>query len=205
MVTIQTNATELIDKLGAIASKQMPFVMAQTLSGLAFDVRDIETAGLDRYFKIRTNWSKRSLKAVRAEKRDYPDQSSIVGIRDKIMALNVTGGSRTSDSGTVAAPGSETRKLLNPGKETLNAPRFPNRVLSSKKTFYGNRPFLLQTKSNKKFVAVRTSKERKPLEILYTLKDNVQIDQNWPFVDNAREIVRSNYAEKFSKNLSKAL
>jgi hypothetical protein len=205
MVTIQTNATELIDKLAAIASKQMPFVMAQTLSGLAWDVRDGETSELDRYFKTRTTWTKKSLKVIRAEKRDYPDQSAIVGVRDEILALNITGGQRTSDSGTVAAPGSDTRKLLNPGKETLNAPRFPNKVINSKKTYYGNRPFFLQGKGNKNFIAVRITTKRKPLEILYTLKKSVQVDQNWPFVDNAREIVRSNYAEKFSKNLSKAL
>lgn len=205
MINIETSAPELSDKIAALISKQMPFVTAVTLSGLAFDVRDMETRGLDRYFKIRTNWTKRTLKAIRAEKSDYPKCESIVGVRDPIMALNITGGQRTSDSGSVAAPAGNTRKLLNPGRETLGPTKFPNRVLTSKKTYYGNRPFVLNTRSNKQFVAVRTTNKKNPLEILYTLKESVKIDNNWPFVDNAREIVRNNYSEKFKINLEKAL
>ena len=204
MINIETSAPELSDKIAALISKQMPFVTAVTLSGLAFDVRDMETRGLDRYFKIRTNWTKRTLKAIRAEKSDYPKCESIVGVRDPIMALNITGGQRTSDSGKVAAPASNTRKLLNPGRETLPPTKFPNRILS-KNTYYGNRPFVLKTRSNNYFVAVRTTKKKNPLEVLYTIKDSVKIEKNWPFVDNAREIVSNNYSEKFKINLEKAL
>lgn len=205
MITIQTSAPELTDKISALISKQMPFVTALTLTGLAFDVRDEETKGLERYFKIRTNWTKKTLKVIKAKKNDYPEAFSIVGVRDKIMALNITGGTRENESGLLAVPDNESRKLLNPGIETLGPPKFPKRIINSKKTYYGNRPFYLKTKNNQEFIAVRTTKKRTPLDFIYKFKQRVKIDEKWPFIENARKIVKENYSEKFKRNLERAL
>lgn len=224
IVNVETNAEELSQKLSAIISNQMPYVMAKTLTALAFDVRDIESRGLDRYFEIRTAWTRKSLKVVRAEKNDYPNSEAIVGVRDKVLAKNITGGER---EGSSAIPGFNTRSLLNPGLKTLGPRFFPGRLIqtgdktekgtrrkaSSKfksATKYGNAPFMFTSKrgssAGEKVIAVRRSKKRLPIDILYVLTNKQpKLDKSWPFVENAQSIVNKNYAAKFTKNLTEAL
>lgn len=205
-VRIEENSVDVINRLSAMSTNQLPFVMAKTLTGLAFDVRDIETQGLKRYFKQRTKWTNRSIKVVRAEKRDYPDQSAIVGVRDKVLALNITGGTKEGPQGI---PGPDARKVLNPAKETLGPPRFPGRVIGKKVKKFGNKAFVFTSKKGrtvgKTVVAVRRTKQRTPIDTLYTLTDKVQLKKKWPMVENARKIVKERYSDKLRRNLISAL
>lgn len=202
-IKIDTNAAALSDRLAAIASGQMPFVMAQTLTQMAQMARKAQKDRLGEYFKQRTNWSKTGLKVIRAEKKDFPNPFAIVGVRDKIMALNITGGDRGSTgSGSVAVPNQESRKFLNSSNETLGPPRFPGRIV--KRKFNQNKPFIIDNGSKSRMV-IRTSNERYPLLTLYIFKDKVRIDKNWPLVENVNRQLSSIYSETFSENLKKAL
>lgn len=213
-INVNSNAQDLADKLTAIAGNQMAFVMSKTLTGLANDVRTEETKGLERYFEVRTRWTKRSIKTIRAEKRDYPNSFSIVGVRDKILAKNITGGVR-DDSGAV--PGNKARSILNPGKKTLGPKYFPGRIVKNtrrRKSKNGSdakpKPFKFKSTkgktAGKEVIAIRRSKKRLPLDLLYVLgNDDINIRKTWPFVDNAKRIVNKNYAKKFRRNLSQAL
>lgn len=205
-IRVRDNSRQLIDKLAAFASGQLPFAMAQTLSQVAYEVRDQEKNNLDRYFKLRTRWSRNSIKVVRAEKKDFPAQKAIVGIRDKVLALNITGGTRKNESGgNVAIPSASGRSVLNPGKETLGPARFPGKVIRQRRKYGGSRPFLMKSKSGDEVVAIRTGQKRTPLTVLYRFKKSANVKKKWPFVRNAQIIVRREYKKKLSYNISKAI
>lgn len=202
-IDIETNSADLIDKITSLVSKQLPFVTAKTLTGLAYDVRDEESKKIDQLFDVKTRWTNRSIKAVRAEKSHYPRSFSVVGIRDKVLAKNITGGTLDSSGGAFGVPGKETRDILNPGKRTLGPPRFPGRIL--KKKVFGNKPFIIKTRAGKEAIAVRETKRRKPIQILYTFKKSIKFQKRWSFLENAKRIVQQNYAKKFNRNLTLAL
>lgn len=197
--------TSGVDKLTAVISGQYPFVLAQTLSGLAYDLRDQEKGKLGKYFNLRTKWSMSSMQVVRADKKMQPIEAQL-GIRDEILALSATGGTRKPEKGSnVAVPGKEARKILNPGAETLGPKYFPSKITKKKK--YGAFTFVAKKgkSAGKTVIAQRTTDKRTPLRILYTFQPSVQIKKQWPLVEHSQSLVASTYAEKFQKNLQKAL
>lgn len=203
MIRITTNAAELSDQLSAVISKQLAFVTAKSLTDIAHEVRKEETDKLPQYFNIRTNWSKRTLKVIRAEKRDFPNAYAILGVRDKVMALNVTGGQRKPESGgSMGVPNEESRSFLNPSNKTLGPAKRAGRIANKK--FGGNKPFII-SKPGKERMVIRTGKKQYPLLTLYEFKRDVKINETWPLINNTSSIVKSIYAKRFSENLNKAL
>lgn len=203
MISITTNAADVSDKLSAFISNQLAFITAKTLTDVAHEVRKEETAKLGQYFKIRTSWSKRTLKVVRAEKRDFPNAYSILGVRDKVMALNVTGGQRKPESGgSMGVPNEKSRSFLNPANKTLGPARRAGRIANKK--YGGNKPFII-SKNGKERMVIRTTKKQYPILTLYKFKDTVKIDENWPLISNTSILVKSIYAKRFRDNLNKAL
>jgi len=217
-IKITTNADSLVSMFNGLITKQLPFAMAKTLTGLAFDVRDEETAKLDRYFKVRTKWTKKTLKAIAARKGDFPHQFSIIGVRDKIMALNVTGGEREGG----ALPGAKARDILNPGSKTLGPAYFPGKLIQvGDTTDKGKRGKRIKGAGKRKafvfkstkgatagldVIGVRRTDKRTPIDILYIFNKNpIHVKQHWPLVDNTRKIVSRNYADKLRKNIDYAL
>lgn len=226
-IKVTSNVNDLLLKLGAFATKQLPFVLAKTFTGLAYDVRDATKKSLPQHFKIRTPWTNNSIKVVPATKQQYPHTVAIVGVRDKILAKNITGGQRDGNS---AVPGARAREILNPTNKTLGPRFFPGKILQSinpgdatdkgKRTMvrrklqsrskYKNKPFVFTStkgpSAGEQVIAVRRSVKRLPIDILYVLGNRpVQIKERWPFVDIARAVVKQNYSYQLAKNMDQAM
>lgn len=219
--TIETNAIDAKHFLDRLARDQLPFAMSRTVNRLAYDIKDIEQGRLDDYFDIRTNWlTKRgAMPVIPSRKTQYPNIYSVLGVKDEIAALAVTGGERPKSMGEMAVPFSDSgdglsaRSILNPGRETLTKKTWPSRIVkknSRKATKRRGRarkakPFYLETSGGKRFVAVRKEGKRYPLRILYGFKSDVTIPQSWPLIENAQGYVLKKYDVFLTEEITKAI
>ncbi len=220
-VSIKTNAIDAKHFYDSLSRTQLPFAMSRAVNRLAWDVRDREQDKLEKYFNLRTNWltKKGAMPVVRSHKNQYPNIHAVVGVKDEVAALAVTGGEKSAIGGQMAVPLSDVgkdvtaRSILNPGKETLPKSKWPSNIVKeNKKTRRRRRgralkpkPFYMKSKTGKRFVALRTSVSHFPIQFLYTFKDRVDVNQTWPLVENAAEFVEHRYGHYLSQEIEKAV
>lgn len=214
--TVTTNAIEARHFFESLERNQLPFAISRAINRLAWDVRDQEQGNLDQYFEIRTNWLKKrgAMPVVPSKKNQHPDIFAILGVKDDVAALAITGGQRT---GAMAVPFSDAggdvsaRSILNPGKETLPPTKWPNRIVKKATTTkrrgrgLAPKPFYMKTNAGRTVVALRSSVSRYPLKFLYGFKDVVDVPKSWPLVENTQAFVGSHYAPYLSDELKKAV
>lgn len=239
-ITISTNAIDAKHWADMLSRTQLPYAMSVAVNSLAFDVRDDEQGKLDKYFEIRTPWLKKkgAMPVVRSNKKQMPDIHAILGVKDKVAALAILGGTKKAKSGAMAVPmsnagdGASTREILNPGTQTLGPKTWPTRLLKTavKKKRTVNRtgsvllnkdpaPFVMETKSGKKFVAKRKAKDgyywhghgrintsqKAKLTILYEFKKTVEIKKQWPLVENVGAFVGKHYDDYLTRAINRAV
>jgi hypothetical protein len=210
-IKISTNALDLRSKLIALATKQYPFALAKTLTNLAKDIQAQEKQHIPQIFEVRTKWSLNTIKVIPARKQDFPAPYAILGVRDKVMALNITGG--TDSSSNLSIPGSKSvRAKLNPSNKTLGPAYFPSRLLGKGgkpkklKNYGGNRAFMMNIKkTGQRAVAVRTSDDRLPLEILYLFTKSKKTPRRWNLYERSKRYVNRNYRSLLAKNVNEAI
>ena len=205
MVTIKisTNSKKLENKFFALITKQYPFALAKTLTGLAYDVRQDAINKSDKYFDIKTTFFKnRGVRIKKANKRDI-EMYSEVGVTTDILAKNITGGTQ---SGNETVPGRFGRKILNPSKRVLNAPRWAGKILRKKRPIAGNKnkAFVIK-RGTQKIIAIRKTKDRYPLDILYKTRSKIKFKKRYPFELNARILVNRTYIKKLNANIRQAI
>jgi hypothetical protein len=209
-IQIKTGAVKLNKIMTSLEADQLPFAMARTLSGLAYEGRDRNRKMLDRYFKLRTKWVTRTFAVTRAEKKDFPHQEARLSVRDRIMALAATGGTRKPASGDdMAIPVEGARPKINPRNETLGPRYFPGRIVKKRKGSYSGRvrkakPFYIKL-GGKMAVARRRGAERYPLDILYIFKKQADVPQQWPLIRHTERMVRRMYGPRLRKELNRAV
>lgn len=221
MIEIKTDAKELRRFLSQAVRKQIPFATSRAINGIAYDAKDREQAKLGQYFKIRTKWlTKRgAMPVVRSDKKQYPDIHAILGVKDEVAALNITGGKRQSAQSSMAVPlssdipglGKTTRQTLNPGAETLTKKTWPSKIVKKPAKTRRNRkgkkptPFFLQSGAGKGGVFIRKGDGTRDIKALYLFKSSVTIRKTWPLVSNVRAFVAGAYTKRFNKELENAL
>lgn len=91
-ITVKTNASLVARRLGSLERRQMPFVMAKTLTRLAQLGRDNVKRRVSRTFKIRSRGILSSgFQIDRAEKRDWPKVTAAVGAKERFWVEHETG------------------------------------------------------------------------------------------------------------------
>lgn len=222
-ISIKTNAIEAKHFYNTLARSQLPFAISKAINRLAWDIRDDEQKSLDKYFELRTNWlTKRgAMPVIPSKKKQYPDIHAIIGVKDEVAAMAVTGGEKKSASSSMAVPLSNAggnvsaRSILNPGRETLPKSKWPSKIVKdANKTqrrrrggagFRKPKAFYLQTKTGRTFVALRTTASSFPIKFLYEFKDSVTIPKSWPLVANASRYVGSKYDDFLQQEIDKAV
>lgn len=214
---ITTNAAEARHWFDMLSRDQLPFATSSAINKLAWDIRDAELSSMENYFEIRTSWlTKRgALPVIRSDKRQFPDIHAILGVKDDVAAMSITGGVRKASSGQMAVPfsnagdGNSSRSILNPGKETLPKSKWPSTIVkakSKKKRRKSAKPMPFYIKSGtRSFVALRSSSSHGALKFLYEFKDRVNIKKTWPLVHNAEQFISDNYDTYLSKAIDRAV
>lgn len=194
--------------------KQTKFAVAKALTQTAFQARNQARDDYQKKFTVRTNFPIKGIRAKPANKKDDPIQAEVFSI-DWYLADHETGQSRVAPKS-----GLRTFEIPNVVRELTGTPenkRIPkkykaqtivDKIDSGRRptSIAGNSPFLIRRggRSNKRrlFVAVRTSKKRLPIRILYVLQpDNVRIKKNEWFFPAVNKV----YRDQFPKNYEKAL
>lgn len=221
-MSINTNAIEARHFWDSLSRDQLPFGISRAINGLTFDIRDRELEKTGRYFDIRTRrmQSKYAMPAIPSHKKQFPNIHGVIGVRDEVAALNITGGVRRPEgSDDMAVPFSDAgnslsaRSILNPGRETLPKSKWPSNIVKANKraaTRRGGRalkpkPFYLKAKSGRRFVALRSSVSRLPLTFLYEFKKMAVINPTWPLVLNAERYVSAHYDDYLTRALDRAV
>lgn len=214
---IQTNAIEAKHFFDSLERSQLPFAISRAINRLAWDVRDAEQGKLDKYFEIRTNWltKKGAMPVVASKKAQHPNIFAILGVKDDVAALAITGGEKKGSG--MAVPFSDSgddlsaRSILNPGKETLGPNKWPGRVVKKAKTTkrrgrgLAPKPFYMKANNGKTVVALRSGVSRYPLKFLYGFQDVVDVPKSWPLVENTSAFVAQNYGPYLAQELDKAV
>jgi len=222
-MNISTNAIEARHFWDSLSRDQLPFGISRAINGLTFDIRDRELEKTDRYFEIRTRrmQSKYAMPAIPSHKKQFPNIHGVIGVRDEVAALNVTGGvRRPAGSDDMAVPFSDAgnsisaRSILNPGRETLPKSKWPSNIVKANKRTAQRRrggralkpkPFYLKAKSGRRFVALRSSASSLPLTFLYEFKKQAYVKATWPLVPNAEAYVSANYDDYLTRALDRAV
>lgn len=213
---ITTNAIEARHFFDSLERSHLPFAISKGINRLAWDIRDQEQARLDKYFDLRTNWlTKRgAMPVIPSRKAQHPNTFAILGVKDEVAAMAITGGEKEGNG--MAVPFSDSgddlsaRAILNPGKETLGPTKWPGRIVKKKKTTKRRgrglepKPFYLKSRG-RTFVALRTSVSAYPLQFLYSFQDKVDVPKSWPLVENAQAFVSDNYGPYLAQELDKAV
>lgn len=216
---ITTNAIDAKHFVDGLARRQLPFGISRAINRLAYDVREQEQGAIGKYFNLRTNWltKKGAMPVVPSKKNQYPNIFAILGVKDEVAALAITGGRKEGKGMATpfsnAGAGQSTRSILNPGIETLTRKTWPTRIVKEKKKKKVRRrgqqstpkPFYIKGKSGKTYVALRTGVSRYPLQILYGFKDSVDVPKSWPLVENTQAFVSSKYGPYLQQEIDKAI
>lgn len=214
--SIKTNAIDAKHFFDSLERSQLPFAISKAINRLAWDIRDQEQGKLDQYFDLRTSWLKKrgAMPVVLSRKSQHPDIFAILGVKDEVAALAITGGEKRGSG--MAVPFSDAggdisaRSILNPGKETLGPTKWPNRIVKERKTTKRRgrgltpKPFYMKA-GGRTVVALRSSAARYPLMFLYGFKDVVDVPKTWPLVENTQAFVGSHYGPYLSQELDKAV
>jgi len=131
-VKITTTMRELGVQLDRLIARQLPFATALALTRSARDARDKARKDHARRFaRARAKgFAKFSIRATRAEKRDWPDVTAAVGSVHDFMVLQETGGTkRAARSGEIAIPTSLIRRTA---RGAVTKAQRPSRVLKRK-------------------------------------------------------------------------
>lgn len=206
-VTIKTNIAALMADLDRVGREQVPYAMARTLTGLAYDSRDKVRNDLASRFIIRNNWVSKGIQVNSASKADWPMQQAAVGTRDDFMVRQEFGGKKEARNGLMGVP-VEAREAVGSSSGELKPSVWPSRLVA--KTKGTRRKFFMNTiksgpNAGLRAIMRRDSDDRYPLQVIYLLKKSVDVKARWGFRDTVQNVVNQNYEKKLGYELSKAI
>jgi hypothetical protein len=218
LTTITTpDAGARVAQFGELAERQLPYATAQALTTLAFDSQRAAKFELARAMTLRNPFSAAGLQVVRAEKRDWPDPSALLGIEERRSYLidHVLGARRSGGSHGRAIPADELR---NPRGRVARGKRPGALIARSGKRRSGRPkgartgqrraplPFLLYSRKwGNEVLAKRMGAARYPLLIVYAFKRGVTIKPEFDMIATATEVVSANYQRVYGDAIGRAI
>jgi hypothetical protein len=178
MINIKMDILKLMNDLGEVKSKQLPFAMKKALDRLAISGREVMAQEYRGELTIRNKGLlRKGIQVNFANKRDWPFIRSEVGVLDDFgfMADHVTGMERQarSSKGRAIPTKDQTSKRMSSGKMPNNQKPF---ALLNRK---GSKAFLIMAKNNgRRLIAERIGKERRAIKVLYGFSKNAKIRDN---------------------------
>jgi len=155
-----------------VARKQMPFVLAMTLTRVAQRAREDLQASLPRTFTMRGTWVPRSIRFRPARKGKHPE--SAVGSLYAPMADHVEGGKRHKRGDSVAIPVYARRS---PKQKTTRG-RWPVNLLKRAK-------FFAKDIGDGKTGVFQRIKAGRQIRLWWVIQRDAQIKKAWPWEDIA--------------------
>ena len=208
-INVKNNLKEFTKKLSRFEKSQVPFVSANTLTNVAFEVRQ---NAIDKSFPqafknsmVASRMAKGRLRVIKAKKKDYAMGMLSAKVLDKsanpleYLLTHQRGGMKRPKSGDyIAVPSSKMKKKLgirrNPQWRPANLRNNPNFKTFSKGS-------LVRGKSEKTIVEFTGKK----MERSYSLVRRVSIPKRLYFEENAEKTVHRKIFYFWNTNMQRAL
>ena len=205
-VEVKSNATQLGKALGAVGKKQIPYAIAATLNDLAFDSMREAKSELAESMDLKNKFSQSGIQINKADKKDWPKARAEVGIEERRSYLvdHVTGAKRTGNATHGVAVLQDTTLRSKTGRVPKG--KKPGAMLKTGRRMKGgSKPFIIKKSDGQELIAMRTGKQRYPLQILYAFNRSVKIDKEFAMDEIIRSEVAAGYDRAFNKRMKQAL
>ena len=125
---VTANVAKATEYLSDVAAKRIPDAAAKALTRTAFDARDAVRDGLPERFNLRRPWISRGVGVTPAKPRTLMAE---VWSRDRFMALQETGGTKTGKLAIPVGPMAQTAQT-----RVIPKSQWPGQVMAKKNVFY---------------------------------------------------------------------
>lgn len=199
-IEIEADTKALVRQLDLFAADQMPFATALALTKTAQAARDQVRQELPERFTIRRPWVPRGVTIDPATKADLTAE---VGSMDEFMIRQEEGGTKRPKRKMLAVP---TDQLQRTKTGAISKANRPGKVLKQKKAF-----IITATSQAKRarpgtvMIARRKSKQRYPIEVLYSLTPRAEVPPRWEFENTVRGVVDEQLGPQFIKAMDRAV
>lgn len=191
-IQVKGNGLEASRAVLAFSSKQVPFAAAAALTELAREARDVQKAAMRDRFEVRSKRFLQTVRSVPAEKRDWPNTHSIVGVLDEWAARHEPGGTfKPKKSRRWAIPGAGVKRTKS-GK--IRKKKRPRALIEAGKAFERDDVILL-----------RVGRGRKRLRLAYTLDTKIKLDPALKMRETVEAVAAARFGPLWKKWLLRAL
>ncbi len=194
--------------------EQVPYATAVALTRTAKQAAEAVQKELPRHFILRNQFTKNSIRTIRAEKRDWPESKAIVGSISPYLVIQEDGGSKTPASKAFSIPkgirANETKLVPRskwPGKILLGNSTIPmgGRTRgASKGSRQKPKPFLLREHDGVG-VYIRTGKGRKVKRLYRLTRETLHVKGRHWFYTPASQVASVELHRNFVKALDEAM
>lgn len=186
-IKLEDKATE---NLRQIATKQIPFVVAKTLTQIAQQSQAEVRKSIKEKFFIRKK-SGGFESSIRIKPATKTKLTAEVYTMAAFAALQQTGGLKQAKDGRLAIP---YYQAINQVKKRTDS--------NSPSSYLAGDAFKIKTKSGAEAIAQRKGKE---LKILYFLRKSAQVDKKLDMIEITQQTVKNRFNAQLNANLSEAL
>lgn len=213
--TIKVNASAAISGLNDLQQRALPYALAATLTGLAYDSRDQLISDLPQRMKFRTGtgWLRYNFRVNPADKTSL--RATFYSILDYMYLHEYTGIKTPHRGPHLAVPLGDLRNKKIPpnlrpkfllGQDfqgLLTAASLKGKRSRQKRIATFGKGFIFNA-NGKTFIVQRTSQGRRGLTFLYVLVPAVYIGlDRLQMVDTTARVVSLNFGAKFTQNLER--
>lgn len=186
------------------AKRQIPFVRAQTLTGVAGAAKDEMEKQFNRVFTIRKRGLLKQIRIERANKRDGANMASSVFVPEQAGSgkllprfdLHEKGGKIRPRRKLIAIPTKALKRSKSGGVTKTNR---PTALLNKRKHF------IQASRNGSLGIYKRSGKKKFPVQRLYTLVKQAKIRPTLRWEATAEAVARKEFSKRWETNMKKAL
>lgn len=193
---VEGNTLEASKFIQNLFRKQVPFATAAALTELAKEARDEQRAGVRDRFTVRSTRFPNTFRSVPAEKRDWPNTHSVVGVLDQWAARHEAGGIFTPDrSERWAVPGREIKRTPSGKVRKRNRPK---QIIESGRGFLGVGE-TWRGRNHPDAILLKVGRSRRKIRLAYTLVPRARIERALKMEPTVNALITRRFGPLFKK------
>ncbi|MDR4125547.1 hypothetical protein [Yanghanlia caeni] len=181
---VTADVAKATEHLSELAQQHVPNAAAKALTRTAFDARDAVREGLPKRFNLRRPWVSQGIGVTQAKPRTLMAE---VWSRDRFMALQETGGTKTSTSAIPLGPMAQKART-----QVIPKSQWPGQMLAKKNVFY-------------RAGAVFERRDEKRILALYLLRRQQKVEPRFGMADTVRSVALREYRRQMERALREEL
>jgi len=181
---VTADVAKATEHLSDLAQQHIPNAAAKALTRTAFDTRDAVRDSLPERFNLRRPWISRGIGVTPAKPRTLMAE---VWSRDRFMALQETGGTKTGTSAIPLGPMAQKART-----QVIPKSQWPGQ-LAQKKTVFYHAGMLFERRDERRILA------------LYLLHRQQKVEPRFGMADTVRSVALKEYYRQMERALREEL